>query len=65
MWSLHSSDPKKNSIRVLSGTFGLTMERTLAILRLKALEGEMQQQVSIRRERTPKLQRTRYNKIFD
>ncbi|UZJ51228.1 hypothetical protein CBS101457_000548 [Exobasidium rhododendri] len=39
IWTLHSSDPA-NTIRVLSGKFGISMERIHAILRLQALESE-------------------------
>jgi hypothetical protein len=45
IWSLHVSDPK-NTIRVLSGKFGISMERMHAILRLQALESEWSKQVS-------------------
>lgn len=45
IWKLHSSDPE-NSIRVLSGKFGISMERIRAILRLQALESEWTQEVS-------------------
>ncbi|PWN94166.1 hypothetical protein FA10DRAFT_264734 [Acaromyces ingoldii] len=40
MWSLHSQNPSANSVRVLSGRFGVQMERVTAVLRLKALEHE-------------------------
>lgn len=49
MWDLHAQDPTKHSVRALSRTFGLPMERIQAILRLKALEQEMKQRVSIPR----------------
>lgn len=46
MWSLHSQNPSANSVRVLSGRFGVQMERVTAVLRLKALEHEFVKKVS-------------------
>ncbi|CAO1624345.1 unnamed protein product [Sympodiomycopsis kandeliae] len=41
MWTLHLQDPQKYNLRFLSQHYGFTLERTQAILRLKALEAEM------------------------
>ncbi|WFD30385.1 hypothetical protein MSPP1_001404 [Malassezia sp. CBS 17886] len=41
MWRLHTADPKQWTVRSLSGKFRVGLERTEAILRLKALEQEM------------------------
>ncbi|KDN52135.1 hypothetical protein K437DRAFT_272675 [Tilletiaria anomala UBC 951] len=41
LWKLHSKDPKTNTVRTLSARFNIGLDRTLAILRLKALEKEM------------------------
>lgn len=46
MWKLHKADSKRNSIRALSGRFSVPMERTVAILRLMALEDEFKKEVS-------------------
>jgi hypothetical protein len=46
MWKLHRADATKNSVRALSGRFGIPMERTLAVLRLMALEDEYRKEVS-------------------
>lgn len=46
MWKMHNENPRRWTVRNLSGLFGQTMERTQAILRLKALEGELQREVS-------------------
>ncbi|TKY85489.1 hypothetical protein EX895_005651 [Sporisorium graminicola] len=40
IWKLHESDPKQWTIRALSEKFSIGLQRTEAILRLKALEGE-------------------------
>jgi hypothetical protein len=47
LWKLHQSDPA-NTVRVLSGKYGISMERLRAILRLQALESEWQSKVSFR-----------------
>lgn len=46
LWQLHSKDPVTFNMRLLSERFGLTLERTHAVLRLKALEAEMTARVS-------------------
>lgn len=46
MWKLHTADPQKHSVRVLSVRFGIPMERVVAILRLMALEAEYRREVS-------------------
>ena len=46
MWDLHLKDPKEYNLRFLSQHYGLTLERTHAVLRLKALEAEMTVKVS-------------------
>lgn len=46
LWKLHQSDPA-NTVRVLSGKYGISMERLRAILRLQALETEWNRKVSI------------------
>lgn len=48
MWALHLKDPKEYNLRFLSQHYGLTLERTHAVLRLKALEAEMTVKVSSR-----------------
>ena len=45
MWQLHTQDPKQWTVRALSAHFRVSMERTEAILRLKALEDVYTQQV--------------------
>ncbi|GAC97589.1 hypothetical protein PHSY_005175 [Pseudozyma hubeiensis SY62] len=40
IWRLHASDPKQWTIRALSEKFSIGLQRTEAILRLKALENE-------------------------
>lgn len=45
IWNLHQTDPK-NSVRALSGKFGVSMERVQAVLRLQALEAEWRKDVS-------------------
>ncbi|EST05286.1 Ribosomal protein S35, mitochondrial [Kalmanozyma brasiliensis GHG001] len=40
IWRLHASDPKEWTIRALSEKFSIGLQRTEAILRLKALENE-------------------------
>lgn len=40
IWRLHASDPKEWTIRALSEKFSIGLQRTEAILRLKALESE-------------------------
>lgn len=47
IWRLHASDPKQWTIRALSEKFSVGLQRTEAILRLKALEAEWTSQVSI------------------
>lgn len=46
IWDLHRNDPN-NTIRVLSGKYGISMERIQAILRLQALEAEWTEEVRI------------------
>lgn len=46
MWKLHSENPRENTVRSLSGRFSIGLDRTMAILRLKALEKEMAAEVS-------------------
>lgn len=45
MWQLHTQDAKQWTVRALSAKFRVSMERTEAILRLKALEDMYTQQV--------------------
>jgi hypothetical protein len=42
MWKMHSKDPVKYHSRKLAAMFGLSLNRTLAILRLKALEHDIE-----------------------
>ncbi|WFD34417.1 hypothetical protein MCUN1_001258 [Malassezia cuniculi] len=44
MWTLHTQDPAQWTVRSLSDRFKISIDRTEAILRLKALESEMEQQ---------------------
>lgn len=46
IWRLHASDPKEWTIRALSEKFSIGLQRTEAILRLKALESEWTSKVS-------------------
>lgn len=45
MWTLHTQDPAQWTVRSLADRFKLSIDRTEAILRLKALETEWMQQV--------------------
>lgn len=45
MWRLHTSDPAQWTVRSLSNQFRVSLERTEAILRLKALEEEFKKEV--------------------
>lgn len=46
IWRLHAGDPRQWTIRALSEKFSIGLQRTEAILRLKALENEWTSQVS-------------------
>lgn len=48
MWHMHLSDTT-NTVRTLSGKFGISMDRVHAILRLQALEAEWTKDVSTMR----------------
>ena len=45
MWRRHTSDPAQWTVRSLSNQFRVSLERTEAILRLKALEEEFKKEV--------------------
>lgn len=47
MWRLHTQAPKQWTVRSLSDKFRVSLERTEAILRLKALEQEFTDEVRI------------------